>query len=342
MRSLAALLLVLLCAPAAWTAPDLFETEAVVFEKVATGYRFTEGPAADAQGNVYFTDIPNQRIHRLDVATGKVRVVRVGSGRANGLVFDALGRLVACEGGGRRLVRIDGDKLDVLATHYGGKRLNSPNDLTLDATGGIWFTDPRYGKQDDRELDVMAVYYRAATGAVTQVIKDLPRPNGILLSRDGTMLYVAANKRQLIMAYDVAKPGIASKARVFAHLDHKARGGPDGMTLDEQGNVYAAGQGHVWIWSSKGKLLHKLKVPEGPSNCAFGGPKHDTLYVTARTSLYRVRMRVKGAGAVRPTRVAVPKPTAPKKASPKKASPPKAPPKKGAPKNGDEGQAGST
>ncbi len=297
MRSLVLLLLLLLVAPAG-AAPALFPTEKIAFERVATGYRFTEGPAADARGDVYFTDIPNERILKLNAATNKVSVYREKSGRANGLLLDRRGRLLVCEGGRRRVVRIDGKQTEVLAARYGGKRLNSPNDLTLDAKGGIWFTDPRYGKQTDREIDIMGVYYRAADGTLTRVIDDLPRPNGILLSAAGTTLYVAANKRKLIMAYDVKQPGRATRGRVFARLDPKGRGGPDGLTLDNRGNLYAAGQGHIWIWNAKGALLHKLNVPEGPSNCAFGSPEHDTLYVTARTSLYRVKTNVKGASAI--------------------------------------------
>ncbi|MDJ0521273.1 MAG: SMP-30/gluconolactonase/LRE family protein [Planctomycetota bacterium] len=278
--------------------PPVFTTQTVRFERVATGYRFTEGPAADATGNVFFTDIPNERILRLDIKTGKVSVFREESGRANGLQVDAEGRLVACEGGRRRLVRIGSKKTEILAERFGTKRLNSPNDVTLDQAGGIWFTDPRYGKQDDRELDVMAVYYLPPGGKLRQVIADLPRPNGIILSADAKTLYVAANRRKLIMAYDVAKPGTVANGRVFARLDPDGRGGPDGLSLDERGNLYCAGQGHVWIWSSSGKRLHKLKVPESPTNVTFGGAERRTLYVTARTSLYRVETGVRGASAV--------------------------------------------
>lgn len=301
MRTLTTLLALLL-AGTAWAESKLFESEPPVFERVATGFRFTEGPTAGARGDIYFTDIPNQRIHKFDCKTGKTTVFRENSGRANGLLFDSQGRLIACEGGRRRLVRIEGKKTTVLAERWNDKRLNSPNDLAIDKAGGIWFTDPRYGNQEDRELEVMAVYYLSAKGKLTQVIDDLPRPNGILLSADAKTLYVAANRKQLIMAYDVKEPGVVSRGRLFAALNKKARGGPDGMTLDAMGNVYCAGQGHIWIWDPKGKLLHKLKVPEGPTNCAFGGPQLGTLYVTARTSLYRLAMKVKGGAPVRPAK----------------------------------------
>ena len=280
-------------------APSLFRDSPVLFERVATGYGFTEGPAPDPQGDIYFSDIRNARILRFDVAKKAARVVREDSGKANGLLFDSRGRLHACEGGRRRLVRFDAGRVKeagtVLADRFGGRRLNSPNDLALDAQGGVWFTDPRYGKQDDLEQDVMAVYYQPAQGALRQVIRDLPRPNGIVLAADGRTLFVAASSRKRIMAYPVTKPGVLGTGRVFAELDPAPRGGPDGMTLDAAGNLYCAGQGHLFVWSKAGKRLYKLKVPESPTNCAFGGPKRDTLYVTARTSLYRVPMTVRGA-----------------------------------------------
>ena len=261
--------------------------------KVATDYRFTEGPALDAKGRIVFTDIPNERIHRFDPKSGKASVLREASGRANGLLYDADGRLLACEGGRRRLVRIDGDQVEMLADRFEGKRLNSPNDLTLDAKGGIYFTDPRYGKQDDRELDFEGVYYRAPDGTLSRVCAEAEKPNGIHLARNGRTLYVADSKRKLILAYDVATPGTATDGRLFARLDEKARGGPDGMTIDDQDRVYCAGQGKIWIWDGTGKPIESVRMPESPTNCLF--VKADgmavSLYVTARTSLYRVTRR---------------------------------------------------
>ena len=272
----------------------IFHTLPVTFEKVATGYAFTEGPAADKDGHVFFTDIRNSRILRFDVTTDKATVFKEDSGKSNGLHFDADGCLLACEGGRRRVVRWKGEESVVLADAFGGKKLNSPNDLTLDQAGGVWFTDPRYGKQDNLEQDVMAVYYQPKEGKLKQVIRELPRPNGIILSADGKTLFVAASSRKLIMAYPVTAPGVVGEGRVFAKLDD-SRGGPDGMTLDAEGNLYCGGQGHIFVWSKTGKRLHKLPVPESPTNCTFGGPKRDVLYVTARTSLYRVSTKVKGA-----------------------------------------------
>ncbi len=277
------------------------------FERVATGFGFTEGPAAAADGTLVFSDIRGNRIHRFDARTGKTSVVREDSGGSNGLMFSADGALIACEGRRRQVVRLvlakGGGiaKSTVLASHWETKRLNSPNDLALDAHGGVWFTDPRYGRRnDDREIDTEAVYYRDAKGAVHQRIADVPKPNGILLSADGATLYVADSTGKRVVAYPVTAAGTVGKRRAFADLDLKARGGPDGLTLDARGNVYAAGQGHIWVWSAVGIQLGKWPVPESPANCTFGGADGRTLFVTARSSLYRMPMLV--GAAQRPVR----------------------------------------
>jgi gluconolactonase len=272
------------------------------FERVATGFGFTEGPAAAADGTLVFSDIRGNRIHRFDARTGKTSIVREDSGGTNGLAFATDGALIACEGGRRQVVRLVLNrgggvaKSTVMASHWGKKRLNSPNDLALDAHGGVWFTDPRYGrKRDDREIDIEAVYYRDATGAVHQRITDVPKPNGILLSADGATLYVADSTGRRVVAYPVTGAGTVGPRRAFAGLDRHSRGGPDGLTLDARGNVYGAGQGHIWVWSQAGVQLGKWPVPESPTNCTFGGIGGRTLFVTARTSLYRMPMLVGAA-----------------------------------------------
>lgn len=263
-----------------------------VVEQVATGYRFTEGPAEGPDGAIYFTDIPNKRIIRFDLVSGQAEPFREDSGRANGLMFDATGRLLACEGaaegGNRRLSRTEPDgTITTLADHWQGQPLNSPNDLDVDQHGGVYFTDPRYGNRDDMVLDVEAVYYLAPDGTLSRVIDDLQRPNGLILSPDEKTLYVADNAGQKLIAYDINQPGKPTNPRRFSDMGEGNGGGCDGMTVDAQGRVYATGNEGVYIFAPTGEQVALVKTPERPSNCTLARDGK-TLYVTARTSLYRV------------------------------------------------------
>ncbi|MCF6311929.1 MAG: SMP-30/gluconolactonase/LRE family protein [Verrucomicrobiales bacterium] len=177
----------------------------------------------------------------------------------------------------------------VLAESFEGKKLNSPNDLVQDAVGGIFFTDPRYGKRDDMEMDIEGVYYYSRRHKLTRVIDDLKRPNGVLLSLDHKTLYVADTELKKIFAYEVTGEGTLGKRTEFANI------GSDGLTLDERGNLYATWQGKIWILSPEGKDLAQIECPEGPANCFLGGPKGNTLYITARTGLYSIDLNVKAA-----------------------------------------------
>jgi sugar lactone lactonase YvrE len=259
--------------------------------KIAGDFKFTEGPAVGPDGRIYFSDIPNERIHAYDPATDKLELFRENTGRANGLMFAPSGAIFMCEGGARRFTRQFDGELTVVADNWEGKKLNSPNDVTLDNEGGAYFSDPRYGGGDDREIDVEAVYYVPRGGKIQQVISDLVRPNGVILSHDRRTLYVVDNGDGKIFAYDVSGPGKLENKRLFA----EGVSG-DGATIDERGNLYvAAGEGHVWIFSPTGELLQKIKFPEGPANCTFGGQDGKTLYVTARTGFYSLQMNVAGA-----------------------------------------------
>ncbi len=272
---------------------DILAPDAAI-EKIAGDFRFTEGPAADAAGSIYFTDIPNSRILRFDPIGKVVTVLREDSGAANGLMVTPEGALLICEGGNRRLARLADGQIEVLADGFGGKKLNSPNDLAIDARGGIYFTDPRYGKRDDMEMDVEGVYYLRPSGELLRVIDDLVRPNGLVLSLDGRTLYVADNAAKTIWSYAVRKDGLLENGKKWAGMNLDARGGGDGMTIDERGNVYCAGQGCIWVWNPQGRLVTKIDVPESPANCCFGGSGGRTLFITARTSLYRIRLEVRG------------------------------------------------
>ncbi len=264
----------------------------------AETFKFTEGPAEAPDGKIYFSDIPNQRIHVYDPASGKVRVHREHTGRANGLMFDKDGNLLACEGGNRIFTREKEGKISTLADTYDGKKLNSPNDLDIDDHGGMYFTDPRYGSREDMEMRVEGVYYLSPGGRLVRIIDSLVRPNGVILSNDRKTLYVDDNGDQKIWAYEVQADGTVKNGRLLVDLKTVGAGGGDGMTMDEHGNVYLAGRGHVFAFSPGGQLIEKIAFPQSPANCTFGGPDRKTLFATARKGFYSIPMKVKGRKTV--------------------------------------------
>ncbi len=250
-------------------------------KRLATDMRFTEGPVADGKGNVFYSDIPNNRIMKWD---GKENLVwRENSGGANGLKFDREGNLVACEGGTGRVTRISPDQqVTVLAEKYNDVRLNSPNDLCLDAKGGIYFTDPKYGGKPTQDKE--AVYYiPPGGGRLVRVADDLVKPNGIHLH--GDRLYVADPGAKKVYVYGMNGDGTLKDKREFAPV------ASDGIKVDEKGNLYTTTGKGVEIFAADGKALGVISVPEGPANLAFDGK---TLYITARKSLYMVPMKVSG------------------------------------------------
>ena len=267
--------------------------------KVVGDCKFTEGPAYSPKGYLLFSDIPNSRIVRLD-QDGTVSDFLKPSGKANGLVFDAHGVLYACQGEARRVVKIalqDG-KVEPLCEAYDGKPLNSPNDLALDGRGGLYFTDPRYGQDMKIDQSCMGVYYIDAAGKTTRVIDKLQRPNGILVSAGGKSLYVAEPNKRELLKYEITGPGQLSEGKVIFTGDQTLDGGgPDGMCLDQHGNIYATYK-EIVVLNPDGGLIGRIPVPEHPANCTFGGPDGKTLYITARTSLYSVVMNVSGAPLV--------------------------------------------
>ena len=266
-------------------------------EKLADGFSFTEGPIADVKGNVYFTDIPNNRIHKW--SDGKLSTFRENSGGANGLDLDDKGNLLVCEGGNRRITRIDMQgSVTVLCDNYKGKKLNSPNDLWRDKKGGIYFTDPRYGgKKEDMEVPGEYVFYLPADSASSPaadsnepilVIDDMNRPNGIVGTEDGKLLYVADHGANKTWVYKINDNGTLADKRLFASM------GADGITLDEQGNLYLTGRG-VTVLDPAGKQIATIDLgPNRPSNVCFGGVDGKTLFITARSFLFSIRMDVKG------------------------------------------------
>jgi len=261
-------------------------------EKVETGFRFTEGPVWSREGFLLFSDVPNNHIVKW-VPGERSSIARDNSNGANGNTFDAQGRLYTCESRTRRVVRMDKEgKIEVLAERWEGKRLNAPNDIVVRKDGHAYFTDPAFGDQaDQRELDFYGVYHLSPKGQLQLIAKPSGRPNGIAFSPNGRILYVANSDDRNVRAYDVDRNGAVSNERVvISGVD----GVPDGIKVDEKGNVYVTAKG-VAVYSPQGKLLTIIEISETPANCAFGDADFQTLYITARTSLYRVRLNIRGA-----------------------------------------------
>jgi gluconolactonase len=265
-------------------------------EKLSGDFKFTEGPAADADGNVYFTDQPNDRILKWST-DGKLSTFLQPCGRSNGLCFDAKGNLWACADEKNELWSIDpAGKVTVVVKDFKGKLLNGPNDVWLRPDGGVYFTDPfykrDYWKRGPKELDREAVYYLGPDHkTLAQVIDDLQQPNGIIGTSDAKTLYVADIKGNKTYAYDIQADGALKNKRLFCQL------GSDGMTIDNEGNVYLTGKG-VTVFDKAGKQIEQIAVPEPwTANVCFGGKDRQTLFITASKGLYGLKMRVKGVGS---------------------------------------------
>src|SRR5213594_1241457 len=236
-------------------------------ERVAGGFRFTEGPAWSREGYLLFSDVPNDKIMKY-VPGQRPVVFRENSNGANGNAFDAQGRLYTCESRTRRVTRTDKKgNIEVLAEKWDGKRLNAPNDIVVRKDGHAYFTDPAFGNQaDTRELNFYGVYHITPKGQLNLIAKPTGRPNGITLSPNGRILYVANSDDHNVRAYDVTHNGEASNERVvISDVD----GVPDGIRVDEKGNIYVTARG-VAIYDPQGKLIDILGLAETPANCAFG------------------------------------------------------------------------
>lgn len=265
-------------------------------QRLHTNFAFTEGPAADAQGNLYFTDIPNTRIHKRDTK-GTLTVFAEPSGHCNGLMVIG-DHLYACAMDGQ-LKQYNPATADfkVLADKFQGTRFNAPNDLVMDKTGGIYFTDPRFRAPDPWPQGTEAVYYRAADGKVSRIVDDRIAPNGVILSPDEKSLYVVPSMEEEIWVYPVKAAGKIGKGRVLAKMtqqEGKSMTGGDGLTVDTEGNLYVTTGLGLQIFRSDGKQLGIISIPEHPANVTFGGPGHHTLFVTARRSLYAVETKATG------------------------------------------------
>jgi gluconolactonase len=264
-------------------------------EKLGDGYKFTEGPVADKEGNVFFTDQPNNKIIRWDAETGKFSVFSDNAGRANGMYFDKKGNLVACSDEENQVWSFDKNgKATVLVKDYEGKLLNGPNDLWIDAKGGIYLTDPLY-KRDYWKRDPKMqqngeyVYYLDPKGKkLIRVDSNIKKPNGIIGTKDGKTLYVADIGDSKTYKYDIQKDGTLTNRTLFVSK------GSDGMILDAEGNLYITGKG-VTVFDKTGEQIAHFPVHNGwTANICFGGKNNDMLFITAETAVYGLKMKVKG------------------------------------------------
>ena len=291
MKIVTGLVLLMFCSAVFGQKSNIIARNAKI-EKVGTGYSFTEGPAVAKDGKVYFTDQPNDRIYVWDEKKG-VSLWSEETGRSNGMYFNADNELVSCADLNNQIVLLEKDKkMQVVYEKYDGKHLNGPNDLWITPNGGIYFTDPYYHRNYWQEghtevQDARGVYHLSPEGKIIRVIDDYKQPNGLIGTPDGKTLYVADINDRKIWKYDIQPDGTLANKTFFAP------NGSDGMTIDNKGNVYLT-MGKVWVYSPKGELIQEIEVPESPSNVCFGGKRKNTLFITARTSVYTLKMKVKG------------------------------------------------
>ena len=274
----------------------------VALETLGTGFQFTEGPIwHPSEHHLTFSDIPGDHMRRWSAAGGIV-TFRKPSNMANGNTYDRLGRMLTCEHATSRVTRTDLDgKIEVLATHYRGRELNSPNDIVVKRDGFIYFTDPTFGRMPvfgvprEPELDFRGVYRLSEDGSeLTLLVDDFAQPNGLCFSRDESRLYVNDTERGHIRVFNVRPDGLLDDAGVFAPVTGEGSGAPDGMKVDRDDNVYCCGPGGVHVFSPDGRSLGVIKTPEMVANFTWGDPDMLSLFLTASTSLYRVRTRTPG------------------------------------------------
>lgn len=281
--------LLFVCCPSIALAEEAVTAPDAKVEKLADGFGFTEGPAVDSNGDIYFVDDPKCKIHFWSVADKKLSTFVEESAHANGMYVDKDDTLYVCEGGTGSVVSYDKTgKRTVVADKFEGKQFNKPNDLWIDPKGGIYFTDPVYGKEFKVVQDGEHVYYILPDRSkVLKVVTDMIKPNGLVGTPDGKMLYITDQVAGKVWRYDIQPDGMLKNKTLFASI------GVDGMSIDNRGNIYITAD-QIYVYSPEGKEIQQIKCPEVPANVCFGGPDRKTLFITARKGLYCIRMNVSG------------------------------------------------
>jgi gluconolactonase len=265
-------------------------------ETVATGFGFTEGPVWDKSGFVYVSDEEINKIFRVYPDGHKEELISLGD--PDGNTYDRQLRLVDTASVLRAIIRITPDgKYTVLADHFDGKKLNSPNDVVIGPDGAIYFTDPTLDlvKGETQEIPYQGVYRLDDSGKVTLLTQDLTQPNGLAFSPDGKRLYIDDSAEKNIRVYDVQADGTLANGRIFGdEKGNKGEGVPDGMRVDRKGNIFVTGPKGIWVWDPQGHHIGTIVMPEQPANLTWGDAHYDTLYITATHSVYKLRTKTKG------------------------------------------------
>jgi len=286
---------------------DLFVSK--IPERIATGFVFTEGPLWDPKGFLYVSDVDasvHYRVFPGRPESDRVEVIRTESGGANGATFDANGRLVICEQDARQVVRYEGDgAISVIASRHAGLRLNRCNDIVRKSDGALYFTDPdKKGlPESDKELGHAAIWRLGINGLLELMAKDMNHPNGLAFSPDESRLYVSNSRPDPhLHVYNVAADGRLERGRLVDEMPYGPRGEldgvPDGLKIDANGRIFSTGPGGIWIWDTDESFIGRFELPELPANLGWGGADNTDMYVTARTSVYRLGMGIKAKNVV--------------------------------------------
>jgi gluconolactonase len=275
------------------------------FEQLGSGFRFTEGPVWHREGRfLLFSDMPGDVMRRWS-ATDGITTFRQPCNKSNGMAYDRQGRLLVCEHATSRVTRTEADGAStVLASHWQGKELNSPNDIVCKSDGAIYFSDPTYGRMDvfglkrDLVLGFRGVYRIATDGTLALLADDFAQPNGLCFSLDEKRLFVNDTDRKHIRVFDVAADGTLKGGAVWAEVNGEGKGAPDGMKIDASGNVYCCGPGGIHVFAPDATPLGVIRTPEQVANFCFGEDDGRSLFVTASTSLYRIKLKMAGNPAV--------------------------------------------